>query len=200
MGRGVKIMKFRLKVHQCKCTHCDTITLVEQDNWNEPLFSCPACEREMGHMRDLTIVEEIEVDDIEKALKEMEEYTAKTGKEPIKIKMNEDWLEEQFKIRHAYQDGEGIIGQFYGIPVEIDNSIKSFKWVYPQEKWEEFMEKLQKDYEEANKKLWEDVLLKILGENRPQPYLMKVDPSPPKKEYVTKVADVLDLLNNKYNK
>lgn len=51
-------LKFSLKSHKCKCTHCDIISLVEQDNWSEPLFSCPACEREMEHMEDITVVQE----------------------------------------------------------------------------------------------------------------------------------------------
>jgi hypothetical protein len=57
---------------------------------------------------------------------------------PIKIKMNEEWLNGQIKNQNIiFNDNKnaksnGFIGTFTGIPVEIDNTISSYKLVYSE--------------------------------------------------------------------
>jgi hypothetical protein len=57
---------------------------------------------------------------------------------PIKIKMNEEWLNGQVKNQNIiFSDNKnaksnGFIGTFTGIPVEIDNTISSYKLVYSE--------------------------------------------------------------------
>lgn len=54
-------LKFRLGVHKMKCSECACIFLVEKSkHWSEDLCCCPICGGvdELGHMGDITIVEE----------------------------------------------------------------------------------------------------------------------------------------------
>ena len=49
---------------------------------------------------------------------------------PIRIKVNETWFQKQLDEDLIKQTKAKSISCLYGIPVEIDNNIKSFEFVY----------------------------------------------------------------------
>lgn len=70
-----------------------------------------------------------ELIDIVRSLREIE-YN-----KPIRVKVNELWLNEQLGdvIMIEDQKTKGI-NSFYGLPLEIDNRIQTFEFVYKEPK------------------------------------------------------------------
>jgi hypothetical protein len=71
-------------------------------------------------------------------VQQMNDVHEKTKQLPIAIKVNEQWLEKQMQQNFILRDkGEkansGYLGNFTGLPVQIDNEISTFEFVYREE-------------------------------------------------------------------
>lgn len=54
---------------------------------------------------------------------------------PIRVKVNESWLNKQLSDVIMIDDPKTKgISSFYGLPLEIDNSIQTFEFVYKESK------------------------------------------------------------------
>jgi hypothetical protein len=57
-----------------------------------------------------------------------------TKTRPIRVKVNESWLNEQIENKLILvNDNTSTISMLYGLPVEKDNNIKTFEFVYSEE-------------------------------------------------------------------
>jgi NADH:ubiquinone oxidoreductase subunit D len=73
--------------------------------------------------------------ELREAMKIMEQHNAKMNRLPIKVKINKKWMEEQTAKNEVIVDGK-VHKDFYtlmGIPIEIDNDVSEFEWVYRDE-------------------------------------------------------------------
>jgi hypothetical protein len=68
--------------------------------------------------------------ELEKILSNLNKVYELSQTVPIRIKVNEEWLQKQLEEGLIKQTKAKSIGYLYGIPVEVDNNIESFEFVY----------------------------------------------------------------------
>lgn len=66
--------------------------------------------------------------------KVINEACEKTKGLPVAIKVNEQWLEKQIQSSFILRkEGENPLYSLTGLPVQIDNTIKNFEFVYDKQ-------------------------------------------------------------------
>jgi hypothetical protein len=63
--------------------------------------------------------------------KKMNEMFTKTGKVPVKVKVNSYWYEKQLQGNFVlHNPNENLIEKLTGLPTSIDNNVDTFEFVY----------------------------------------------------------------------
>lgn len=68
--------------------------------------------------------------ELEKMLDELNKIYESSRTVPIRIRVNEKWLQEQLDRELMLYEKAKLIGCLCGIPVVINNDIESFEFVY----------------------------------------------------------------------
>lgn len=90
--------------------------------------------------------------EIHQVIRAVREHQARSGNLPIKIKVNQGWLDKQVAESNIeFKNGtKNIYSTLYGIPLEIDNNIRDLQLIYHEEHMRAVEEHI---YEEAMKKV-----------------------------------------------
>jgi hypothetical protein len=78
------------------------------------------------------------------AAKVMNDNYEKTLHMPIRIKVNKQWWNKQLENGVITVSESNRVSNFIGMPVEVDDTIETFKWVYRDE-YQEYLDKLEKE-------------------------------------------------------
>lgn len=73
--------------------------------------------------------------DVHQVIRAVREHQARSGNLPVKIKVNQEWLDKQSAESNIeFREGTtNIYGTLYGIPLEIDNNIRDLQLIYRDE-------------------------------------------------------------------
>ncbi|MFK7678700.1 hypothetical protein ACI3ER_11720 [Bacillus sp. Wb] len=81
---------------------------------------------------------DMDVNNFKEAMKKIESFQEQMTKQPISIKANQKWFDEQVDneaiiIDRNYKGMNKQLALFTGLPFTIDNTVDSYKFIYREE-------------------------------------------------------------------